>query len=131
VQIARALGATVTAVTRTTEKRVETEQLGAHEVLISTDSNAMEAHELEFDFILITVPDAFEGNDYVKLAKRNGVIATVSLLGPYKGPLDNQEVAMHRRSVAGSIIGGIAGTRDVRGAGILRRAPHPARGRKD
>ena len=46
-------------------------------------------------------------------------------------PLDNQEVAMHRRSVAGAIIGGIAGTRDARGAGILRRAPHPARGRED
>ena len=50
-------------------------------------------------------------------------------------PLDNREVAMHRRSVAGSIagsiIGGIAGTRDARGAGILRRAPHPARGRND
>ena len=45
-------------------------------------------------------------------------------------PLDNQEVAMHRRSIAGAIIGGIAGTRDARGAGILRRAPHPARGRK-
>ena len=40
--------------------------------------------------------------------------------------LDNQEVAMHRRSIAGSIIAGIAGTRDVRGAGILRRDPHPA-----
>jgi hypothetical protein len=35
-------------------------------------------------------------------------------------PLDNQEVAMHRRSFAGSIIGGIAGTRDAIGAGILR-----------
>ena len=45
-------------------------------------------------------------------------------------PLDNPEVAMHRRSVIGPIIGGIAGTRDARGAGILRRAPHPARGRK-
>ena len=46
-------------------------------------------------------------------------------------PLDNPGVAMHRRYVAGAIIGGIAGTRDVRGAGMLRRAPHPARGRKD
>ena len=46
-------------------------------------------------------------------------------------PLDNQEVAMHRRSIAGSIIGGIAGTRDAKGAGILRRVPHPARGRED
>ncbi|GAB2714245.1 hypothetical protein GCM10011495_39740 [Hymenobacter frigidus] len=35
-------------------------------------------------------------------------------------PLDNQEVAMHRRSFTGSIIGGIAGTRDAIGTGILR-----------
>lgn len=113
VQIARALGATVTAVTRTKEKQADAEQLGAHEVLISSDAKAMEAHELKFDFILITIPDAFEVNDYVKLAKRNGVITTVGLLGPYKAPLNNQEVAMHRRSLAGSIIGGIAETQEV------------------
>lgn len=113
VQIARAMGATVTAVTRNQDKQAEAEQLGAHEVLISSDSKAMEAHERAFDFILITIPDAFEVNDYVKLAKRDGVLVTVGLLGPYKAPLDNQEVAMHRRSVAGSIIGGIAETQEV------------------
>ena len=68
VQIARVLGATVTVVTRTKEKQAEAEQLGAHEELISTDSKTMEAHELKFNFILTTVPDAFEGNDYMKLA---------------------------------------------------------------
>jgi uncharacterized zinc-type alcohol dehydrogenase-like protein len=73
----------------------------------------MMAHELKFDFILITIPDAFEINDYVKLAKRNGVITTVGLLGPYKAPLDNQEVAFHRRSVSGSLIGSIADTQEV------------------
>lgn len=113
VQIARALGATVTAITRDKEKRAAAEQLGAHEVLISTDSDAMKAHELKFDFILITIPDAFDVNDYVKLAKRNGVITTVGLLGPYKAPLNNQEAAMHRRSLAGSIIGSIAETQEV------------------
>ncbi|QDA62353.1 NAD(P)-dependent alcohol dehydrogenase [Hymenobacter jejuensis] len=113
VQLARALGASVTAVTRDKEKQADAEKLGAHEVLISSDAAAMKAHELKFDFILITIPDAFEVNDYVKLAKRNGVITTVGLLGPYKAPLDNQEVAMHRRSVAGSIIGGIAETQEV------------------
>jgi uncharacterized zinc-type alcohol dehydrogenase-like protein len=113
VQLARALGATVTAVTRDKEKREAAEQLGAHEVLISTDSDSMKAHELKYDFILITIPDAFEVNDYVKLAKRNGVITTVGLLGPYKAPLNNMEMAMHRRSVAGSIIGSIAETQEV------------------
>ncbi len=113
VQLARALGANVTAVTRDAEKQAEAKKLGAHEVLISSDKKAMEAHELQFDFMLITIPDAFEVNDYVKLAKRDGVIVTVGLIGPYKGPLDNQEVAMHRRSVAGSIIGGIAETQEV------------------
>ncbi len=113
VQLARALGATVTAVTRDKEKQAAAEQLGAHEVLISSDSAAMKKHELAFDFVLITIPDAFEVNDYVKLAKRNGVITTVGLLGPYKAPLDNQEVAFHRRSVAGSIIGSIQETQEV------------------
>lgn len=113
VQLARALGATVTAVTRTKDKQAAAEQLGAHEVLISSDSDAMQAHERQFDFILITIPDAFDVNDYVKLAKRNGAIVTVGLLGPYKAPLDNQEMAMHRRSVAGSIIGGIRETQEV------------------
>jgi uncharacterized zinc-type alcohol dehydrogenase-like protein len=113
VQLARALGATVTAITRDKEKQADAERLGAHEVLISSDSAAMKAHELKFDFILITIPDAFEVNDYVTLAKRDGVITTVGLLGPYKAPLNNQEVAMHRRSVAGSIIGSIAETQEV------------------
>ena len=113
VQLARAMGATVTAITRDEKKREAAEQLGAHEVLISTDSEAMKKHELQYDFILITIPDAFNVNDYVCLAKRNGVISTVGLLGPYKLPLNNMEVAMHRRSIAGSVIGGIAETQEV------------------
>jgi len=113
VQLARALGATVTAVTRDEKKREAAQQLGAHEVLISTDADSMKTHELKYDFILITIPDMFDVNDYVKLAKRNGVITTVGLLGPYKLPLNNMEVAMHRRTVAGSIIGSIAETQEV------------------
>ncbi|MBC6696918.1 NAD(P)-dependent alcohol dehydrogenase [Hymenobacter sp. BT190] len=113
VQLARALGATVTAITRDKAKLEDAKKLGAHEVLLSTDADAMKAHELKFDFILITIPDAFELNDYVTLAKRDGVITTVGLLGPYKSALNNQEVAMHRRTIAGSIIGSIAETQEV------------------
>ena len=81
VQLARARGATVTAITRDEKKREAAEQLGAHEVLISTDAELLKAHELRYDFI--TIPDMFDVNDYVKLAKRNGVVTTVGLLGPY------------------------------------------------
>jgi len=113
VQIARAMGATVTAVTRDKNKREAAEQLGAHEVLISTDAESMKAHELKYDFILITIPDAFDVNDYVKLVKRDGALTTVGLLGEYKAPLNNMEVAMHRRSVSASIIGSIAETQEI------------------
>ena len=113
VQIARALGATVTAITRNKDKQAAAEKLGAHELLISTDAAAMKAHELKFDFIIITIPDAFDVNDYVTLVKREGVLTTVGLLGPYESALNNMEVAMHRRTISGSIIGSIAETQEV------------------
>ena len=113
VQIARALGATVTAITRNQDKQAAAEKLGAHGVLISTDAAAMKAHELKFDFIIITIPDAFDLNDYVTLVKRDGVLTTVGLLGPYESALNNVEVAMHRRTISGSIIGSIAETQEV------------------
>lgn len=113
VQIARALGATVTAITTTADKRAAAEQLGAHEVLISSDSAAMKAHEAQYDFILLTIPEAFDINDYVPLAKRDGALVTVGLIAPYKAPLNNQEVLMKRRSLSASSIGGIAETQEV------------------
>ena len=113
VQIARAMGAQVTVITQTEEKRADATKLGAHEVLISTDAEAMAAHELALDFILITIPDAFDVNDYVKLLKRDGALVTVGLLGPYKAATNNMEVALHRRTLSGSLIGSIAETQEV------------------
>ena len=73
----------------------------------------MEAHELAFDFILSTVPDPYDVNPYVKLLKRDGSLVSVGVLAPYEKPLDNSEVAFHRRTVAGSLIGGVAETQEV------------------
>jgi len=113
VQIAAAMGAEVTAITATEEKKNETITLGASHVIISSDEKAMEAAELSLDFILNTIPDQYDINTFVKLLKKNGVIVAVGLLGPYKKPTDNNEVAFHRRSVAGSLIGSIAETQEV------------------
>lgn len=113
VQLAKAMGAEVAVITHTEDKRAAAEALGAHEVIISTDKKAMKAHELSFDLILITIPDPFDVNAYVTVAKRDGALVTVGLLGPYKSPLNNMEVAMHRRTVSGSLIGSIKETQEV------------------
>lgn len=113
VQLAKAMGAEVTVITRSEEKRAAAEALGAHQVLIESDKKALTANELALDLLLITIPDPFDLSPYVSLLKKNGVLVTVGLLGEYKKPIQNMDLAMHRRSVAGSVIGSIAETQEV------------------
>ncbi|WP_345949234.1 NAD(P)-dependent alcohol dehydrogenase [Mucilaginibacter sp. PAMB04274] len=113
IKLAKALGAEVTAITRDEEKRVDAERFGAGQVLVSTDKEAIAKKELTLDFILVTIPDEFEVNAYINLLKKDGVLVTVGLLAPYAKALNNMNMAMHRRTIAGSLIGGIAETQEV------------------
>ncbi|RYZ25993.1 MAG: NAD(P)-dependent alcohol dehydrogenase [Chitinophagaceae bacterium] len=113
VQLAKALGADVTVITTSEEKRSAAIELGASQVLISEDEKSMKEHELAFRFILITIPDPFDINLYVTLLKKDGVLVTVGMLAPYKKGTDNNEVAFHRRTITGSLIGGIKETQEV------------------
>lgn len=113
IMIAKAMGAKVTAITTDEEKREEALELGAEEVLVSSDKAAMKEHESKFDFMLCTIPDPFDINPYVSLLKRRSSLITVGLLAPYKQPLNNMEVAKMARSVGGSLIGGVAETQEV------------------
>lgn len=113
VMIAKAMGATVVAITTKEEKREAAMELGADEVLISEDEEAMKRQEVTFDFLLCTIPEAFDINPYICLLAPRGSIVTVGLLGPYKEPTNNMEVAKYSRSVGASIIGSIAETQEV------------------
>lgn len=113
VQLAKAMGADVTVITTTEVKRPAAVELGASEVLLSEDEKTMQAHELAFHFILVTIPDPFDLNFYIPLLKRDGVLVTVGMLGNYKKGTNNQEVAFHRRSVSGSLIGSVKETQEV------------------
>jgi len=113
IKLAKALGAEVTAITSDQEKRADAKRFGASQVLISTDKKSIAQLELTLDFILVTIPDEFEVNSYVSLLKKDGVLVTVGLLAPYAKALNNMAMAMHRRSIAGSLIGGIAETQEV------------------
>ncbi len=112
-QIAKALGAEVTVFTTSEEKTADALRLGASKVVLSIDKKAMTAEELGYHFILSTIPQAYDLNPYVTLLKRDGTLVSVGALEPYKSATDNTEVAFHRRSVAGSLIGSIAETREV------------------
>jgi uncharacterized zinc-type alcohol dehydrogenase-like protein len=113
VQLAKALGARVTVITSSKEKDGDARRLGAADVLLEDDDEAMAQAELRFDLVLSTLPDPYDLNPYVKLVKRDGALVVVGVLAPYEKPLDNSEVAFHRRTVAGSLIGGIAETQEV------------------
>jgi uncharacterized zinc-type alcohol dehydrogenase-like protein len=113
VKIAVAMGAHVTVITHSKDKAGDAEHLGADEVIFSENSDELSKHESSLDFILVTIPDPFDVNIYASLLKRDGVLTTVGLLAPYKKPLNNMPVAMHRLSVSGSLIGSIAETQEV------------------
>ena len=111
VKLARAMGAEVTVFTRTKEKLAEAAKLGAAGVLES-DQDTLKGLKNSFDFLLSTVPEKHDLDPYVKLLKRDCTLAVVGALEPL-APVNNQERAMHRRSVAGSIIGNLAETQQV------------------
>jgi uncharacterized zinc-type alcohol dehydrogenase-like protein len=113
VMLAKAMGATVTAITTKEEKRDDAMALGADDVLISEDKDAMKAQARNFDFMLCTIPYPFDINLFIPLLKPRGSIVTIGLLGPYKAPTNNMEVAELARSVGGSLIGGVAETQEV------------------
>lgn len=113
VKIAKAMGASVTAITTKEEKREPALGLGADDVLISEDKDAMEANANKFDFLLCTIPYPFDVNDYIPLLRRRGALITVGLLGPYKNPTNNMDVAKFCTTIGGSMIGGTVETQEV------------------
>ncbi|MDZ5461128.1 NAD(P)-dependent alcohol dehydrogenase [Azohydromonas lata] len=111
VKLARALGAQVTVFTRTEDKLQDAQRLGAQGVL-EGDEAALKQLERSLDFMLSTVPEKHDLNPFIPLLKRNGALVVVGALEPMAS-VNNQEVAFHRRSVAGSLIGSIEETQEV------------------
>jgi len=110
-KIAKVLGAEVTIFTTTEEKVAEAGKLGFTAVL-ANDTAALKSLKASFDFILSTVPEKHDINPFVKLLKRDCALVVVGALEPL-APVNNQKVALHRRSVAGSLIGNLADTQEI------------------
>ena len=112
VKLAHAMGAEVTMVTTSPEKGEDARKLGAEDVLISTDADAMAAAAGRFHFILDTIPVAHEVQPYVNLLRPHGAIVLVGALEPLPG-INGFSLIFGNRIVAGSAIGGLRETQEM------------------
>ena len=113
IKLAHAMGAHVVAFTTSDSKREAARALGADEVVVSRDPDAMAAHAKSFDFILNTVAAPHDLDAFLVLLKRDG---TMTLVGAPATPHPSPNVfnlIMKRRSLAGSMIGGIPETQEM------------------
>ncbi|WFB37158.1 NAD(P)-dependent alcohol dehydrogenase [Kiritimatiellota bacterium B12222] len=112
VKFAHAMGAHVVMITTSPEKGEDAKKLGADEVLISKDSEAMNSHANSFDFLLNTIPVGHDMNPYVALLKRDATMTIVGAIEPLD-PVSGGGLIMGRKRIAGSLIGGIKETQEM------------------
>ncbi|WP_058913789.1 NAD(P)-dependent alcohol dehydrogenase [Entomohabitans teleogrylli] len=113
IKLAHAMGAHVVAFTTSEAKRAAAKALGADEVVVSRNAHEMAQHSNSFDLILNTVAAPHNLDIFTALLRRDG---TMTLVGAPATPHDSPEVfnlIMKRRSIAGSMIGGIPETQEM------------------
>lgn len=113
IKLAHALGAEVTLFSRSPGKAVDAKRLGARNVVISTDAAQMQSVANQFELIIDTVPYAHDVNPYIPTLKLDGTLVYVGLLGKVTPPLNTVPMILGRRTVAGSLIGGIKETQEL------------------
>ena len=112
VKIAHALGAHVVVFTTSQHKKEDALRLGADEVVLSRNTDEMKKHAGSFDFILDAVSADHDINVYINLLAHDG---NITLVGAPAKPLTVGAfgLLLGRRSLSGSVIGGIAETQEM------------------
>jgi uncharacterized zinc-type alcohol dehydrogenase-like protein len=112
VKLAAAMGAHVTMITTTPAKGEDARELGAHDVIVSTDPEQMKAAATRFDFILNTIPVGHAIDPYLELLGRSGRMVIVGALMEMP-PFTGGNLIFWNRAVGGSAIGGIPETQEM------------------
>ncbi len=113
IKLAHALGAHTVAFTTSDNQRQDALDLGADEVVVSRNADEMAAHAGSFDFILNTVAASHDLDAFTALLKRDGTLCLVGV-PEHAHPSPSVGVLIFgRRSIAGSLIGGIAETQEM------------------
>ena len=112
VQIAAAMGAEVTVLSRSLKKADAAAKLGAARTLATTDEGFFTEHRGEFDLILNTISAPIDLDSYLGLLKPRGILSVVGL------PPEALEIHMNRligggKVLTGNNIGGIPETQEM------------------
>jgi alcohol dehydrogenase (NADP+) len=112
VKFASAFGAEVTMLSTSPSKEADAKKLGAHKFVLTTNKENTRALRGYFDFIIDTVSAPHDYNMYLSMLNTNGVHICVG------APPEPSQVAAfsligNRRSIAGSMIGGLPETQEM------------------
>lgn len=112
VKLAAAMGAEVTVLSSSNKKKDDAHRLGAHNYAATSEKETFQKYNRSFDLIINTVSAPIDLGSHLQLLKRDG---TMVLLG-----VPDKPEAIHafpliggRRSLAGSLIGGIKETQEM------------------
>jgi len=113
VKLSHALGAHTVLFTTSAAKAADATRLGADEVVVSRDGNQMAKHATSFDLILSTVSASHDLEAYTRLLGREGALVIVGAPQHPHTASRFGTLITKRRSIAGSLIGGIRETQEM------------------
>jgi uncharacterized zinc-type alcohol dehydrogenase-like protein len=113
VKLAKAMGAVVKVFTTSESKVPAAVELGAGEVILSRDGDAMAAANRSIDVIIDTVAAPHDLNPFFRTLRRDGALFQLGLPSGAMPPVNPGALIRRRIAYAGSLIGGIAETQEM------------------
>ncbi|MBX2894026.1 MAG: NAD(P)-dependent alcohol dehydrogenase [Cyclobacteriaceae bacterium] len=112
VKFAVSFGAEVTVLSSSASKEADAKKLGAHHFVNTRDKAASKKVRRSFDFILDTVSAQHDLNFYLDLLRTDGTMVMVGI-PPKAEPVEAFSLIGKRKTLAGSMIGGIRETQEM------------------
>ncbi len=112
VKFAVSFGAEVTMLSHSPNKERDAKRLGAHRFALTSAEETVKSLANHFDFIIDTISAPHDYNVYLNMLNTDGVMICVGA-PPAPAEIPAFNLIFQRRSIAGSLIGGIPETQEM------------------